>query len=122
LETQRTAPIPEKALDRKATRYRDNDRNDNKSSQGGSQKKMKKAARKEQETSVAEEAEGATKTYEENLVKAGSLKSPSMANALLKPGLHGKTKTMASRSCTKGFSQTPGASTTPSSTSSAMRQ
>jgi hypothetical protein len=46
----------------------DNDHNDNKSSQGGSQKKQKKA-RKEQEIKVAKDAEGATKTYDENEVK-----------------------------------------------------
>jgi hypothetical protein len=48
----------------------DNDHNDNKSSQGGSQKKKKKA-RKEQEITAAKDAEadGATKTYDENEVK-----------------------------------------------------
>jgi hypothetical protein len=51
----------------------DNDHNDNKSSQGGSQKKKLKKARKEQEITVAKDAEGATKTFDENEVKLGKV-------------------------------------------------
>jgi hypothetical protein len=67
LETQ-TAPIPEKALEIQATRYRQRLYNNKKSKVGGSLKKKKKAARKEQEKKVAKEAEGATKTYDEAVV------------------------------------------------------
>ena len=54
----------------------DNDYNDNKNKEDGSPKKKKKAARKEQEKKVAKEAEGATKTYDEAVVK--------LANVILK--------------------------------------
>ena len=66
------ALIPRRRRPTEKKRDIDNDHNDNKSSQGGSQKKKKKA-RKEQEIKVAKDAEGATKTYDENEVKLGNV-------------------------------------------------
>jgi hypothetical protein len=96
----------------------ENDYNDKKSKVGGNPKKKKKAARKEQEKKVAEEAEGATKTYDEAVVLLADV-TPKGKRIAESWSPREKTKTMASRSCKKDLTQTSSTSTTASSTSSA---